>query len=485
MDDLTKLIENVPKDEKFRDQVSGVIIERVNSLRIADEIAKLGSQDANFSKAINQIDMVREFVGSPEHILGSQNTKHGEIAEHVEVGIRRAREALIGKNMTATFDGVGRTAPEDYLINGILVQSKFLNGINNNLSAVIEHMEKYSNFGRDGSFYNIPKDVYETIDKIQSSESINGLKFKTIEAIKNKISTIENESGKSFSEVVKPSISNYAEVQQGTIIKTLDQHNDDVSEQNAKIKDQIRQEHKPNLREAGEVTITATLVGAAISLTSAFYQKSKEGKKFYKGDFSNEDWKEIGVSTGKGAIKGGISGLSIYGLTNYASLSAPFAGAVVSASKGVGSLIKDFDEGTINQEEFIEIGMVICSESAIVGFATAAGQAAIPIPILGAVIGSIAGSMLVNSLGAKNKTTAHAIRREMEDYVKQLDLDYKNIVDDIIVKYNNLGDITKAAFDLDNNKHLLLSSIALAREYGVKDQNILKSPKDINKYFLS
>lgn len=97
----------------------------------------------------------------------------------------------------------------------------------------------------------------------------------------------------------------------------------------------------------------------------------------------------LGVTTAKGGAVGAVSGATIYGLTNYASLSAPFAGAVVSASKGVGSLVSDFNNGEINQEEFIELGMVICSESAIVGFATAAGQAAIspPVPLRNVIIG--------------------------------------------------------------------------------------------------
>ena len=60
----------------------------------------------------------------------------------------------------ATKDGVGRTAPEDYRVNGVAVQSKYINGTNNSLSHVLEHLEKYKdiNFGQDGSYYVIPKD---------------------------------------------------------------------------------------------------------------------------------------------------------------------------------------------------------------------------------------------------------------------------------------------------------------------------------------
>ena len=38
---------------------------------------------------------VRDFIASPGNILGSMNTKHGEIAEQVEVeGLRNSEQAI-------------------------------------------------------------------------------------------------------------------------------------------------------------------------------------------------------------------------------------------------------------------------------------------------------------------------------------------------------------------------------------------------------
>ena len=51
---------------------------------------------------------VRNFVGTPENILGSATTKHGEIAEQVNVAISRARDILSGNAPASTFEGVGR-----------------------------------------------------------------------------------------------------------------------------------------------------------------------------------------------------------------------------------------------------------------------------------------------------------------------------------------------------------------------------------------
>jgi len=477
-------MKNIFEDEKFRDQLSGTVVNSINKHRIADELQQLNIQDDNFRRAVQEIDHVREFIGSPENILGSEFTKHGEIAEQVEVGVRRARQALDGKNLTATFEGVGRTAPEDYIIDGIKVQSKFINGTNNNLNAVFEHMNKYSSFGRDGSYYHIPKDEYELIEKIRNNEIIEGFRLRTIESIKAKISQIEDGSGKHFEEVVKPGISNYADVQQGKVRQTLDNHEEHISANNTQKKEQISEDHQANVGEGFKVMGIAATVGATVSLTTSLYKKAKEGIKFYNGDFSSEDWKEVGIDTVKGGAIGGVSGAAIYVLTNYASLSAPFAGAIVSATKGVGSLVADLNSGKIDNEEFIELGMVICSESAIVGFATAVGQAVIPIPILGAVIGSIAGSILANSLGAGNKVTAKMIRQDMAEYLEKLDEKYKTLVNEIINEFRKLGELTEAAFNTSNNLKALNLSVDIAVAYGVEESRLLKSTTDIDSFMV-
>lgn len=477
-------LERTTEDTKFKDQLSGTVIDNINDTRIADEALKLNTQDLNFLRANGELNKVIEFIKCPEKILGCDATKHGEIAEQVEVGVRRANQALNNETMTATFDGVGRTAPEDYIIDGIAVQSKFLNGTNNNLSAVLDHMDKYSEFGRDGSYYHIPKDEYQIIEKIINGESVDGLNQKTINAIQDKVAKIEEETGKSFTEVVKPGVSDYAEVQQGKVSETLDKHKEEISEENKEIKEKISQEHEASLAEGFKAAAVAGAVGAAVSLTTSLYKKSKEGKKFYKGDFTAQDWKEVGISTSQGGAIGAISGGAIYGLTNYASLSAPFAGAVVSAAKGIGSLINDLNEGEISKDEFTELGMVICSEAAIVGFATAAGQAAIPIPVLGAVIGSIAGSMLANFLGDKNKKTAYMIRKEMNEYIQQLDNTYKKLVSQILAEFEKLGELTKAAFDIQNNYRLVEASLELAKAYGVKESKMIRTSEDLDAFIL-
>ena len=469
-----------------KDQTIGAFVHNINAQRQADEFASLLQQDFHFAKAINEVDKVRQFVGSPESILGSDRTKHGEIAEQVEVGIRNARSYLQGGEQMATFEGVGRLAPEDYLLNGIEVQSKFYNGINNTLGkGVVGHLDKYPDFTSNDGFYHIPKDQYDVINKILKGENVENLNAKTISAIKNNVAEIEKRTGQDFYEVVKPGVSEYAEIQQGTVHGTLDSHQQDLDQQNQQMKEDIIRDHRPSLAEGIKATSIAAAVGGGLSLGIGLYKHHKEGKNVFKGDLSAEDWKDLGLDTAKGAAIGGVTGASVYALTNYASLSAPFAAAVVSASKGVASLYNDYHKGEITLDDFTSMGLMICAESSIVGLATAAGQMLIPVPVLGAVIGSLAGQMMVNLMGVDSGETVAALNKKMGAFTADLDAKYQYVVEQILTEYGKLGDLTVAAFDFDLNVSLLTRSIELARAYGIEEDKILKDIDDVDDYFLS
>ena len=56
--------------------------------------ADLVRQDQAFRDALREMEIAGNFINAPEHILGSASTKHGEIAEQVHVGIRRAFDVL-------------------------------------------------------------------------------------------------------------------------------------------------------------------------------------------------------------------------------------------------------------------------------------------------------------------------------------------------------------------------------------------------------
>jgi len=289
------------QERYYQEQVIGGATDLINQNRVHEmnelliknfnqQSTLLQQQDLNFVKAMNEVNKVREFVGNPQNILGSNLTKHGEVAESLEVNIRNARDVLEGKVKVATFEGVGRTAPQDYLINHVKIQSKFYNGINKTLNhGVLEHMEKYSNFGRDGSYYQIPKDQYEAIKKVMQGDEVTGLAQRTIDKIRETVSTIELKSSQPFTQVVQPSISNYDEVQLAVVNKTIDGHEEILELKHEELKGTIETqseaqrktielEHSPSLEEGLKVASIGAALGGVSSVVLNIYEKKKHGK---------------------------------------------------------------------------------------------------------------------------------------------------------------------------------------------------------------
>lgn len=469
------------------DQLIGGAVNAINQARKENELLKLEQQDRAFEFAKLQMQKVREFIESPNNILGSVHTKHGEIAEQVEVGVRNARQAIkegleSEDALSATFKGVGRTAPEDYRIDGIDVQSKFINGINQNLTHVLDHMNTYSDFTQGKSFYHIPKDTWQTIQDVLDGKPVDGLSEKTIRAIKDKVAEIENLTGRPFFDVVRPALSDYKDVQLGKIEETLDKHDQELTEQNEVKKAEIMDEHQPSINEAMRATAMGAAFGGAFALGGGIYRKYRDGKNIFYGEFDAKDWKDIGLDGLKGAAIGGVSAGAIYALTNFHSMSAPFASALVTATKGVGSLAMSYQEGDIDLNEFMDLGLIVCAESAIVGITSIAGQALIPLPVLGALIGSISGKFMVTvakNIGAK---TPHALQQKMRDFTRRLDHIEHQVLERILSEFSELGDLTTAAFSVKNNCQLFEASITLARAYGVEENKIIKNLDELDDF---
>lgn len=460
---------------------------------------QLDIQDKAFARALAELDWVRSKIGTPENILGNATTKHGEIAEMTEVALRRAQDALRGRDPTAIWHDAGdRFGPADYTIGSAGVQSKFINGINNGLGHVLSHATKYPDFASSpDNYYHIPKDQYEQIQKVLAGET-DGLNPRTVRAIQEKIKQLTS-TGRSFDDLVRPASHNYADVQQGRIHQTVDQHASDLSRDNETARARIMDENQesirkaeleaaPSLGEAGKVAATGAAVGAGIELSMRLYQKWKqEGKS--PTQFTGDDWAEIGGATLSGAATGAVSAGSLYLLTNYTALAAPFAGAVVSSGRAILSLAKDYQDGNISFEEFSELSVIATSEAGIVAAGAALGQTIIPVPLVGAVIGSaiarLATNHVRNALESHGQTFEELLTTQLEMQFAQLDENLRGVLARIEAELLRLGDITSMAFDRNLNTSLLLAtSVDLAVAYAVPETRILRSTADVDRYIL-
>lgn len=328
--------------------------------------------DQRFDEAMECVDEVYRFIGSPENILGSAKTKHGEIAEHVDVAFHNARRIMEGATPDATFDHVGRTAPEDYFVGGVAVQSKYINGSSQSLTHVLDHLDTYKDlgFGRDGSYYVIPKDQYEEIQHVLSGNT-GSLSPRKVNAIKSKVHEIEIQTGKPFTEVVKSGNVDYAGVQQGAVHKTLRTETENLraeaEHQSRQIeaegqaqKDLAQEKLKPTWKKAAAAAGISAGISGGFSLAAGIQRKCSSGKRIQ--DFTVEDWKEIGLDTTVATAEGGISGLSIYWLTEKMNCPSPVAAAGVSLTIGIAELTYEYATNKISKQDFIAgcqtVGMV-------------------------------------------------------------------------------------------------------------------------------
>lgn len=398
----------VHKDQLRNAQTQGVgaIVSehnRQNAMELMQKMHKIDTQNAaakaridrNLDRALQCVDNVRDFVNDANHVLGNPATKHGEFAEQVDINFHNADQIMHNHKPDATKEGVGRTAKEDYRVNGVAVQSKYINGTNNSLSHVLEHLEKYKDFGQEG-YYVIPKDQYEQIKKVLSGNT-DGLSAKSVRAIKEKVREIEEQTGRSFFDAVRSGNVDYAAVQRGKIMETLDTKSDQLNqtadsqkqradERSEKKREQAQQEAAPSLQKAGKAAAEAAFISGGVQLAVGIYSKCKEGKKI--NEFTVDDWKDIGIDTAKAAAEGGISGFAIYSITNFTSISAGPAAAGVSLAFSVSELAYRKSTGTISDEEFTEGCQMAALNAAVSAVGAAIGQELIPVPLLGAWIGS-------------------------------------------------------------------------------------------------
>lgn len=469
---------------------AGVVLEQ-EAARLEGLNTALRLQEGAFERALGALDEVRRFVGEPGAILGSPATKHGEIAEQVEVGVRRARDFLSQQAPRATFEGVGRTAPADYLVEGVEVQSKFINGVGRGLDHVLGHMRKYEHFGRDGSFYHLPKDQHAIIEKILAGEHPEGLRLRTVRAIEAKLAEIDRLSqGRGAAQLLKPAISDYGDVQLGKVDETIEGHERALRGAQEASNERISAQHALDWGDVAGASLKGAALGAGLRLTLAFGRKIVEGKNPLRGDFSLEDWQAVGLEAGEGALQGGVTTGAVYALTNFSRLSAPLAGAYVGMAASVTALANQWRRGELDFDEFVALGQLACLEGSLVYAAATAGQALIPVPILGAVVGGLAGRAFAALgralLGQHAEAIEARLFSEHEAAVAAMDASQRQALDEVMAHFESLKVLTEVAFDPHLNSALRLKmSVELARAHGVKEEAIIHDLDELDDFMTS
>ena len=455
--------------------------------RAGELAAALRGQDRAFLGAMRELHVVRDFVGSPGNILGSTDTKHGEIAEQVDVGVSRARDVLYGRAQAATFDGVPRTGPVDYRVDGVDIQSKYYNGLRNTLDGVATHAEKYPDFAGEHGRYHLPSDQHRQLEELRQTGRIEGLSDRSAAAIQSRVDGLEQATDRSADDLIKSGDASYPEVQRGRVHDTLHDRENQFARENEDLRQAARAKHGPSLGGLGTAAALGATAGGVVGLAQAILVKCREGRNPFRGEFSIQDWQDVGVVAAQGASGGAVAGGAVYILTNSTALAAPFAGSLVSALMGVGALLQDYHAGTIDSDQFVEMSHLVAMDAAVAGLAVAAGQTLVPIPMLGALLGSLAGrlvaSALKDGLGGSASALAARLAEYERDAIEQLDEECRALVQRLDAWFGNLERLAVAAFDLERNTTLRFeASVQAAEAVGVPARRILRTTGDLDAF---
>ena len=477
----------------------GAYVNCLNNLRIQDlQIAMKMIEDEaqhvilnkdNASKILNYArDNIEDVILKNR---GGEYGGHGFIAEFAEAGIVNARRAFEGLNPIVKV--LNDNGPADLLIGRNTIQMKFYNNLRDELAQSFHYSEKMKMM--------FPKDhvlVYEKIMAGAKEVEFNGkrLSIKQITDIRQMINDITESKGlTSYKSWMKSSVLNYDDAKRHSINKVLDLEKIKIDKkvkvkrrELAKKKILAKKNSLPNLREANKIAKNTFLLQGGLALMSAVYGKYKEGKTIF--EFEQSDWLDCGLETVEGAVKGCISGYAIYGLTNVFKMSAPNASAFVTASYGMVDIITKLRTNEITEDEFINFITINTLDTTLATIGSCVGQTLIPVPVLGALVGSIATSIIweigKGILSDREQELIQNYRENLDNHIKNLDDKYKIIFNDIMDKYHKLGRLQDYSFDLSINTRLRFEySIELAEYIGVSDDEILHDLSEIDSYFLS
>ncbi|WP_461163171.1 hypothetical protein [Arthrobacter sp. R4-81] len=483
MTDMPKLIGS------NQEQAVASWVNYLNQLRIDDLLSSFRQQDENLLNALTSIDEAIRKIDLEVVTAnrGGQDGMHGFIAEIAEVGISNARQQILGHEPVHQW--VNNNGPVDLLRSGVEIQQKFV-AAGFSLGALTEHLQRYPDYVQNGGKYQIPADHFEVIKKLYSmppeeagkllSRSGDGPSFKDWQ----RIDAFFQEGSIGF-EALEPSTLKYHEVQRGVYESTMAAEETSLLSTDQSLRGNAYRESLPNLQEGATATVAAALIEGGTAFVLAVVAKRREGKRLR--EFSEQDWLDIAGETGFSFVKGGVRGLSIYALTNFTATSAAVASSIVTAAFGVAEQANKLRCGEIDQLEFIENAELVALEAAVSALSSFAGQALIPVPVLGAIIGNTVGTLMYKAVASSlSKREAELIEGYLDEQRvldEQLSAEYQELIEKLDQGMSGFLGLLERAFSPDVEA-ALFGSVELARGVGVASDEILDSEEKVIAYFL-
>ena len=503
-----------------QEQATAAWVSYLNQLRIDGMMARMREeftrQDADLDSAVRMMsDTVRrvnEVIASND---GGQKGLHGNIAEVAEVGVRNARSLVNGNgaNYTRLYD----FSEVDITRGSTGLQMKFYEG-EFSLRAVSAHLGKYKDYVANGGKYVIPRDQYDTVKFLHDMPEKEAARLTRAgdgptPSQWRQVQKFFNENDISMDDI-EPAEFDYAEVQRDAVHESLRDRRRELKpahdERRQRSREDAKDQGSPTAREGVQATAMAAAIEGGMSFTMAVASKLREGKRLR--DLDGDDWADIAGQSGKGVVRGGVRGAVVHFATSsnlaelvaetysvagheairqatasYASMSGAMASSFVTAAFGVAEQANRMRRGDIGEAEFLERSELLCLDATVSAVSSFVGQVAIPIPVLGAIIGNTVGSVLYqvakDGLDARERALIGRYVDEQSKLDKELDARYRSVVAELDAGMRDyLGMIDHAL--APDPAIAFEGSIALARALGVPDTELLATVDEVDTYFL-
>lgn len=471
-----------------QEQAAAAWVTYLNKLRLTELLEKIAAQDINLEAALEELGKAKEII--VEEIVnrnrGGAKGMHGFIAEILEVAFENAENLADGQ--AANTNWINNNGPADIQRGNILIQQKFVQG-NFSLDAIKKHLAQYPDFLDNGDKYQVPKDFYEKIKALweMSPEEASRLTSNNEDGLTysawKKVQSFFSDDKISFGDL-EPSKINYADSQKDNVGQTIANEESVIRQKDQERRNEAYEISKPTLKEGAQATAVSAVLEGGMALCLAIRRKRKEGKKLY--DFTAEDWKDLGLDTATGAVKGTVRGAGLYVLTNYTATAAPIASSLITAIFGVVGEAKKHQRGKLSDEDFIASSEALCVEAAVSAVASLIGEVAIPIPVLGAVVGNAVGMFMYgiakDYVDKKELELIENFQLSMESLNRMLDERYQKLISKLKEELEKFSSLLEWAFDPDVNK-AFEGSIHLAQFVGVDETKVLKDITEIDSFF--
>ena len=187
-------------------------------------------------------------------------------------------------------------------------------------------------------------------------------------------------------------------------------------------------------------------------------------------------------------VKGGICGGAVYWLNNYTVTPSSVTSALVTASFGVAECAHRFRSGVLSEIEFIESSEIAYLDASVSAFSSFVGQAVIPVPILGALVGNAVGTTVYESgkdfYGKREAELLAHYAQELKALDTELDCEYVACINSLRENMSACIRLLEKAFS--PNVVMAFSGFGeLAASLNVPEDEILHAREEGDDFFLN